>query len=173
MDDRQDQRLVSLLFTDWWQDTNLAIANLKNGLIRISVLVSHQNPMQPPDSHIAHFVSNRMVSVSGEAIKAGSHQKMRPNLLRDAEQFIDVALSVADMHTSLRLIRKFSGLPQILEPSDTFIFSMGTRVGLIFLLSAAVPLNFSLVQNLTAHSPSGSPSVVIARLECINIPHAV
>jgi hypothetical protein len=76
--------------------------------------------MQPPDSHIAHFVSNRMVSVSGEAINAGSHQKMRPNLLRDAEQFIDVALSVADMHTSLRLIRKFSGLPQILEPSATF-----------------------------------------------------
>ncbi len=103
MDDRQDRRRVSLLFTNWWQDTNLAIANLKNGLIRISVLVSHHNPMQPPDSLIAHFFSNRMVSVSGEAINAGSHQKIHTNLLRDAEQFIDVALSIADIHTSLRL----------------------------------------------------------------------
>jgi hypothetical protein len=32
---------------------------------------------------------------------------------------------------------------------------------LIFLLRAAVPLNFSLVQNLTAAIPSGSPSGVI------------
>src|SRR4029077_821001 len=52
-------------------------------------------------------------------------------------------------------------------------FSMGTRVGLIFLLSAAVPLNLSRVQNFTAHNPSGNPAVVIARLECIKIPQAV
>src|SRR5260221_14399284 len=49
-------------------------------------------------------------------------------------------------------------------------FSMGTRVGLIFFLSAAVPLNFFQVQNLTATIPSGSPSVVTARLECIRMP---
>jgi hypothetical protein len=39
---------------------------------------------------------------------------------------------------------------------------MGTRVGLIFFLSAAVPLNFLRVQNLTAVRPRGSPSVVTA-----------
>jgi len=32
-------------------------------------------------------------------------------------------------------------------------FSMGIRVGLIFFLSAAVPLNFFRVQNLTAANP--------------------
>src|SRR6267378_648826 len=52
-------------------------------------------------------------------------------------------------------------------------FSMGMRVGLIFFLSAAVPLNFFRVQNLTAASPSGSPSVVTARLECIRMPQTV
>jgi hypothetical protein len=52
-------------------------------------------------------------------------------------------------------------------------FSMGTRVGLIFLLSAAVPLNLSRVQNFTALNPSGSPAVVKARLECIKIRQAV
>ena len=51
--------------------------------------------------------------------------------------------------------------------------SIGTRVGLIFLLSAFVPLNFFRVQNLTAAIPSGNPSVVVARLECISSPQTV
>ena len=52
-------------------------------------------------------------------------------------------------------------------------FSMGIRVGLIFFLSAAVPLNFFLVQNLTAANPSGTPAIVTARLECIRMPQTV
>jgi hypothetical protein len=52
-------------------------------------------------------------------------------------------------------------------------FSMGTRIGFIFFLSAAVPLNFFRAQNLTAASPSGSPSVVTPRLECIRMPQTV
>ena len=51
--------------------------------------------------------------------------------------------------------------------------SIGTRVGLTFLLRALVPLNFFRVQNLAAAIPSGKPSVVAARLECINSPHTV
>ena len=49
-------------------------------------------------------------------------------------------------------------------------FSMGIRVGLIFLLSALVPLNLLRDQNFTAESPKGNPSVVTAKLECIKIP---
>jgi len=49
--------------------------------------------------------------------------------------------------------------------------SMATRVGLIFFFSAAAPLNFSRVQNLAAVRPSGSPSLVTAKLECIRMPH--
>ena len=43
----------------------------------------------------------------------------------------------------------------------------------LHLLRAAVPLNLSRVQNFTALNPSGSPAVVIAKLECIKIPQAV
>lgn len=50
---------------------------------------------------------------------------------------------------------------------------MGIRVGLIFFLRAAVPLNFFRVQNLTAANPSGTPSIVTARLECIRMPQTV
>jgi hypothetical protein len=48
--------------------------------------------------------------------------------------------------------------------------SIGTHVGFIFFLSAAVPLSFYSVQNLTAGMPSGRPSRVTARLECISSP---
>src|SRR5215471_11548001 len=48
--------------------------------------------------------------------------------------------------------------------------SIGTRVGLIFFFSAAVPLNFFRFQNLMAAKPRGRPSVVNARLECIRMP---
>jgi hypothetical protein len=51
--------------------------------------------------------------------------------------------------------------------------SIGTRVGLTWRLSAFVPLNSLRVQNWTAASPSGKPSVVTTRLACISSPHWV
>ena len=51
--------------------------------------------------------------------------------------------------------------------------SMGTRVGLTFRFRAAVPLSVFRVQNFTAAKPSGSPSGVTARLECIRSPQTV
>jgi hypothetical protein len=56
--------------------------------------------------------------------------------------------------------------------SETQILSFSSIVGLILFLSAFVPLNFSRFQNLMAASPSGGPSVVTARLECIRMPQA-
>ena len=52
-------------------------------------------------------------------------------------------------------------------------WSIGTRVGLIFRFSAAVPLNLSRDQTFTAVRPSGSPSGVTARLACSSRPHSV
>ena len=94
---------------------------------------------------------------------------MRSNLLSQCKQFIDVGAltgrrygcSVPDRREVRWTVCKFSSHRML------SFFSMGTRVGLIFLLSAAVPLNLSRVQNFTAHNPSGNPAVVIARLECI------
>ena len=51
--------------------------------------------------------------------------------------------------------------------------SIGTRVGLTRRLSAFVPLNLARVQNLIAARPSGSPSVVTAKLACISSPQTV
>jgi hypothetical protein len=78
------------------------------------------------------------------------------------------------MHAARRVAKQFAGLPHIVEPANAFfVLDRHTRVGLIFFLSALVPLNFSRDQNLIAVSPSGNPSLVTARLECIKMPHAV
>ena len=50
--------------------------------------------------------------------------------------------------------------------------SIGTRVGLICRLSSAA-LKLARVQNLIAHSPSGGPSGVTPRLECIRRPQRI
>ena len=98
-----------------------------------------------------------MISISSQAIDASPYQEMRSNLLSRAKQFID-ALS----RSPIWMQRPGSSRSSV----DCFkfsshrmlsFFSMGTRVGLIFLLSAAVPLNLSRVQNFTAHNPSGNP----------------
>ena len=36
-----------------------------------------------------------------------------------------------------------------------------------------MPLNFLRFRNLRAERPSGSPSVVTAKLECIRMPHTI
>jgi hypothetical protein len=54
-----------------------------------------------------------------------------------------------------------------------FFFSIGTRVGLTRRFSAFAPWNLSRFQNLIAARPSGSPSRVATKLECIRMPQLV
>ena len=51
--------------------------------------------------------------------------------------------------------------------------SMGTRVGLILRLRAAVPSNVWRDQNFTAERPNGRPCVVTTSEACMSRPHTV
>jgi len=82
----------------------------------------------------SHLVGNRMISVSGEAVDAGSHQKMRSCLLCGAEQLVDVALAVSARDTALRLSEEGRGLPQVLPPAEAFLFFDGPSGGVNALL---------------------------------------
>src|SRR5215468_672115 len=79
-----------------------------------------------------------------------------------------------------QILTHFPGPPRNVTDCLTFsnhrmlsFVSIETRVELIFLLSASQPLNFFLVQNFIAASPSGRPSTVVTKLECIKIPQTV
>jgi hypothetical protein len=95
------------------------------------------------------------------------------HLLCRAEKFLYVALAIADMDATYWISQKSVDCFRFSNQRMLSFFSIGSRVKLIFFLSAAIPLNFFRVQNLTAASPSGSPWVVTARLECIKIPQTV
>jgi hypothetical protein len=98
---------------------------------------------------------------------------VRAHLFGLAEQLIDVAFPIADMHAALRVTEQMRRLLKVSSQRMLSFSSIGTRVGLILRLSAFAPLNFLRDQNLIAANPSGKPSVVTARLECIKMPHAV
>ncbi|KRR17824.1 hypothetical protein CQ14_37680 [Bradyrhizobium lablabi] len=114
-----------------------------------------------------------MIAIACQAIDTGPYQEMRSNLLGGAKQFINIGLTITDMDALRWLLESSVDCLRFSSHRMLSLVSMGIRVRLTSRLSAATPLNFFLVQNFTALSPSGSPSRVTARLECINIPQVV
>ncbi|MDF0584969.1 hypothetical protein [Bradyrhizobium yuanmingense] len=129
--------------------------------------------MEPFDGDLVHFVGDRVIPVSSQAVDAGPDQEMSSGLLRCAEKLVNVTLAISDMDASSRMIQELRRLLEIFQPPDAFLFLDGKPDRIDLLLSAAVPLNFFRVQNLTAANPSGTPSIVTARLECIRMPQTV
>jgi hypothetical protein len=46
---------------------------------------------------LIHFIGDSMISISDQAIDAGSHEEMCTSVLSRAKEFIDVALAITDM----------------------------------------------------------------------------
>ncbi|MET4236487.1 hypothetical protein ACVWXN_005936 [Bradyrhizobium sp. i1.4.4] len=76
MDHRQGQSGIALLLSDRWQDTYLAIPDLKNGLVGIAGGVSDFDAMEPFDGDLVHFVGDRVIPVPSQAVDAGPDQEM-------------------------------------------------------------------------------------------------
>lgn len=72
-------------------------------------------------AYFGHLGGDCVRAVASEPIHARAQQKVRSDVLGCAEQFIDVALSVADVHTFRGLCEQFSRLPKVLEPADAFL----------------------------------------------------
>ena len=62
-----------------------------------------------------------VVSSSLEPVDAGSDQEIRPRLTGKAEEFIDVALAVADMDASLRRANELRRKAKIVQPAHAFL----------------------------------------------------
>ncbi|XIA68082.1 hypothetical protein ACFIOY_18325 [Bradyrhizobium sp. TZ2] len=157
MDHRQGQSGIALLLSDRRQDANLAITDLKNGLVRIAVAVSDFDAMEPIDSDLVHFVGDRVIPVSSQAVDSGPDQEMSSYLLCCAEKLV---MSLSRSPIGMHCPECSNNCVECLRFSNhrtLSFFSMRVGVVLIFFLSAAVPLNFFRVQALTAANPSGPP----------------
>jgi hypothetical protein len=113
--------------------------------------------MQAVDAGLFHLGCNRMTAVARQPIDAGADKEVSAKLLRQAIQFVDVAFAVATMNATRRLSSRSIDCLRLSSHRTLSFFSIGTRVGLIFFLSCAAPLNFFRVQNFTAAKPSGRP----------------
>ena len=112
MDDCQSQSWVSLLLANGRKDPDPAISVSREiGLFQITFVVYRTSMRCSPFTEVTSiFVGNGMISISRQAIDAGSNHEMSSNLLSRAEQFIDVAFAVADMDAPSRIDEKFGGL---------------------------------------------------------------
>jgi hypothetical protein len=54
-----------------------------------------------------------MLAIASQPVHTGAHEKMRSHLLRRAEQFVDIALSITNMDTALRILEKRGGLAEV------------------------------------------------------------
>jgi hypothetical protein len=81
--------------------------------------------MQPFDRDLLHFVCDRVIPVSSQAVDAGPDQEMRSGFLRRAEKLVNVALAITDMDASSRITEKLRGLLDIFQPPDAFLLLDG------------------------------------------------
>ncbi|MNY37369.1 hypothetical protein D3C86_1719290 [compost metagenome] len=98
--------------------------------------------MQTPHANIGHFVSDRVTAIASQSVDAGSHQEVSSELIGQAEQLVDVALAITDMHAALGLVDQGVRLAQVRQPLDAFLlFNRNTRrVDLAFQRAGALEL---------------------------------
>jgi len=121
VDHRQRQCRVALLLTDGRQNQNPPIADFKDGVRWITIVISHLDAMRTFGLDLIHFIGNRVIPVSGQSIDAGSHQEMRSELVSGAKKLVDVAFAVTDVNAPFRLGDQFGSLLQVLQLSDAFL----------------------------------------------------
>jgi len=74
------------------------------------MLVAHLERVQPSQSRVLHFGDNCGRAFSGQPVNTSADQKVRVQFLCQAEQLIDIALSISDVNTALRTAQQLRGL---------------------------------------------------------------
>ena len=69
--------------------------------------------MQSFQPHLLRFVGDRVSAIAGQTIDACADKEMLTDILRSTEQFINVALTVADVNATLRITEKRRRLLQV------------------------------------------------------------
>jgi hypothetical protein len=56
--------------------------------------------MQPFDLRLRHFFGDRMLAVTRQTVNARAHQEVRAQIVRLAEQLVNIAFAVANMYAA-------------------------------------------------------------------------
>lgn len=173
MENREHQRRIHLLFGDWSKDPDAAVAEFKNGFSHSTFLIAHFDSVQPLHAHLSHLFSDSVIAVARKPVYTRSQKEVSAGLMGDREQFVDVALAIADVDDTFRFGQQRCRLPHVLKPAITLFLFDRDACRVDAALERVRAMNLSLLQNLIAASPSGRPSVVTTKLECIRIPQDI
>lgn len=77
--------------------------------------------MQALDPGFCHLIGDRVIPIAGETVDARTDHEMGSSILGGAEEFVDVALTVADMDALCWLIHQRRGLSKIFQPPNAFL----------------------------------------------------
>ena len=110
MDHRQVQRRIPLLLSNRREHTYLTVSNLEDGFLWIAAFVPDLDAMQALDHGFCHLIGDRVIPIAGETVDARADHEMGSSILGGAEEFVDVALTVADMDALCWLIHHRRGL---------------------------------------------------------------
>jgi len=98
-----------------------AIAQLEFGLAHAAVLSRRLDPVPAGRRYPRHLGGHRALAVDCQPINAGANRKVGAELTRLAEQLVDVALAITDMHQPVGRAEKSGGLPHVLEPAHALL----------------------------------------------------
>jgi hypothetical protein len=94
---------ILLLLSNRRKHPDATVADLKDGLANFAFLVPRVDAMESVNPDLSHLIGDGVVSIPGKPVDTGAHKKMRACVSGAAEQFIDIALAIPDMHDALRL----------------------------------------------------------------------
>ena len=130
--------------------------------------------MRAAGRDVLHHLRDGGSAVLGQAAEVAADQEVRAQILRQAEQLVDVALAVADVDTALRLADQLGRASEIVGPANALLLiDRPARRVELSLQCCPVPLNLSRDPTFTAVRSRGGPSGVTARLAGINSPQMV
>ena len=82
---------------------------------------SRSDAMEPFDGDLVHFVGDRVIPVSSQAIDAGPDQEISYDLLCCAEKLVNVTLAITNMDASSRMIQQQRRLLEIFQPPERLV----------------------------------------------------
>src|SRR5689334_6299078 len=121
MDHRQAEGGIARLLGERRQDVHPLVPEAERGFADRAVLRSQLDAVLPRNRNTGHYAGDRAAPITGQPIDTGAHQKMRACLARDAEELIDVILSVANIDAAPRVTEQRAGLLQARQPADTLL----------------------------------------------------
>lgn len=121
MDDLKALMFISFLLSDRWANNHRGEPDGKTAFLGLAGCIAEADKMRTTRFDAGHDLRDGGVAVFGQPVDAGADQEIRSQLTGKAEEFIDVALAVADMDAWLRRADQLGREAQIVQPAHAFL----------------------------------------------------